>query len=287
MTPRITFFRVGNGDMTLIQLESGQRILIDVKVRASADDPRDTTPDVVQQLRDRLVRDHKGRLFVDAFLLSHPDKDHCTGLGRHFHLGPADDWSKSADKIFIRELWSSPIVFRRASRHLVLCDDAKAFHREARRRVKFWRQFRGVPPSGERILILGEDENGKTDDLTPILVKVGESFSKVNREPSSMSAQFLAPLPISDDEDEEDLRSKNNSSTILNFMLGAGGNNDACRFLTGGDAEVVIWEQLWQRHRWNPDCLRYDILLAPHHCSWFAVGKPVARFPPRSSVHAR
>lgn len=29
-----------------------------------------------------------------------------------------------------------------------------------------------------------------------------------------------------------------------------------------------IWEDLWQRHRHAPDCLRYDLLLAPHHCSW-------------------
>ena len=271
MTTRLTFFPVGNGDMTLIQLESGQRILIDVKIRASADDQNDDTPDVAQQLRRRLSRDNWGRLFVDAFLLSHPDQDHCTGLASHFHLGPADAWSKSADKIFIRELWSSPMVFRRASRRLVLCDDARAFQREARRRVKCWRQLRGVPPSGNRILILGEDEDGKTDDLTAILIKVGESFSMVNRQHSSMYARLLAPLPTSDDQDEEDLRSKNNSSTILNFKLWADGNQDACRFLTGGDAEVVIWEHLWQRHGWQPECLVFDILLAPHHCSWHSL----------------
>ena len=43
MTAVITFFSVGNGDMTLIELESGKTILIDVNIRAAADDPDDST----------------------------------------------------------------------------------------------------------------------------------------------------------------------------------------------------------------------------------------------------
>ena len=131
-------------------------------------------------LRDRLTRDCQGRLYVDVLLISHPDKDHCTGLKKHFHLGPPDDWSKTADKIFIRELWSSPMVFRRASCQHVLCEDAKAFNSEARRRVQRYRDTYGAVTDGDRILILGEDEDGKTDDLGPILVKADATFSTVN-----------------------------------------------------------------------------------------------------------
>ena len=139
MAAKISFFPVGNGDMMLIQLESGRNILIDVSIRGAADDSEDPTPDVAKMLRERLTRDGKGRPFVDAFLLSHPDQDHCTGLRKHFHLGSPADWSKAADKIFIRELWSCPMVFRRASRrkNYVLCDDAEAFNAEARRRVQW------------------------------------------------------------------------------------------------------------------------------------------------------
>lgn len=272
MVAKITFFPVGNGDMTLLELESGRTVLIDINIRAAADDPDDDTLDVAQKLRDRLKRDSQGRLYVDAFLLSHPDKDHCSGLGNHFHLGAPADWSKSADKILIREIWSSPMVFRRASRDHVLCDDAAAFNTEARRRVKRFRDSGGIVSDGDRILILGKDENGKTDDLTAILVEVDEVFSKVNGQyDSSMSARLLAPQPKSDDDDEEDMRSKNHSSTILNFSLVGDGTADAGRFLTGGDAEVAIWERLWQRHPGRPDWLRYDVLLAPHHCSWHSL----------------
>lgn len=272
MVAKIFFFPVGNGDMTLIVLESGRKLLIDMNIRAAADDPDDDTPDVAAELRSLLTRDADGRLYVDALLVSHPDQDHCRGLPKHFHLGPPADWSKSADKIFIRELWSSPLVFRRASSQHVLCKDAKAFNSEARRRVARYRAASWSVSDGDRILILGEDQDGKTDDLGAILVKAGATFSMVNGHYDlSMTARLLAPQPNSDDPDQEELRSKNHSSTILNFSLTGDGVADAVRFLSGGDAEVAIWEQLWRRYSAYPDFFAYDILQAPHHCSWHSL----------------
>src|SRR5438105_3710990 len=114
MTASMTFFPVLNGDMVLIRLDNGQHVLIDINIRGKADDDDDETPDVAEDLRSRLERDDKGRLCVDTFLLSHPHSDHITGLRNHFHLGSPDAWNEDDDKIVIREMWSSPVVFRRA-----------------------------------------------------------------------------------------------------------------------------------------------------------------------------
>src|SRR5947209_9303773 len=46
MAVKTTHFRVDNGDMTLIELESGRKILVDINIRSTADDPDDDTPDV-------------------------------------------------------------------------------------------------------------------------------------------------------------------------------------------------------------------------------------------------
>ncbi len=220
---------------------------------------------------ERLDRDAENRLYVDALLVSHPDKDHCTGLQKHFHLGPPNEWSSKADKILIREMWSSPMVFRRASRRHVLCDAAKAFNTEARRRVKQFREDSESIGDGDRILILGEDEDGKTDALEQILIRVDEEFSRVNgQDDPSMTVRLIGPLPKAGDDDEEIL-SKNNSSTILQFSLAGDEIPDKCRFLTGGDTEVAIWEKLWQRHRWHSEWLSYDLLQTPHHCSWHSL----------------
>lgn len=269
MTASIAFFPVGNGDMTLVELESGRRILIDMNIRAAADDPADDTPDVARKLRDRLSRDGSGRLYVDVLLLSHPDEDHCRGLQAHFHLGPPEEWSESEDKILVRELWSSPMVFRRALGNITLCDDAKAFNSEARRRVRRFEAGGSAVGDGDRILILGRDENGKTDGLEDILIEEGDTFSWVDGvHDTTMRARLLAPSPKTDDEEQEEKAVKNQSSTILQFELSGGGIADRCRFLTGGDAEVAIWERLWDRYANDTHCLSYDVLQAPHHCSW-------------------
>lgn len=270
MTASITFFPVGNGDMTLITLDNDQTILVDMHVRAAADDEVDDTPDVMGELRQRLKRDADGRRYVDAFLLSHPDRDHICGLETHFHLGPPSDWDEDDDKILIREMWSSPLVFRRASKDEVEVDDAKAWWAEARRRVKLFREIGSTAGEGDRILIMGEDRDGKTDDISDIVVPAGTAFSAANRINSgAFEARLLGPLPPSDDEEEEEILSKNGSSVLLRFSLAGGGYADRCRFLTGGDAGVAIWERIWTEYGdTNSDWLTYDVLLAPHHCSW-------------------
>ncbi len=268
MAATVTFFPVDNGDMTLIKLESGKTILIDANIRSAADDSNDSTRDVGKDLRDRLSRDSEGRMYVDVFLLSHPDKDHCTGLEKHFHLGELKN--HSGDKIVIREIWSSPMIFRRASSNHTLCDDAKKFNTEAKRRVARNKESGFSVGDGDRILILGKDENGKTDDLSEILIEVDQRIDKVNGQyDQGIDALLLAPLPKSDDDDEEATLSKNHSSVVMNFTIKAAGGS--CQFLTGGDAEVAIWERLWNKHKDQTDNLRYNLLQAPHHCSWHSL----------------
>src|ERR1043166_2426784 len=168
MAAKIEFFPVGNGDMTLITLESGRKILIDMHVRTPDKESGEEFPDVIQMLKDRLDRDAQNRLYVDAFLLTHPDKDHVLGLSEHFHLGSLEDWSEDDNKIVIREMWSSPIIFRRKTRiNEEMCDDAKAWWAEARRRVQAYRDGNGSA-AGNRILVLGEDIETKTVGLDDI-----------------------------------------------------------------------------------------------------------------------
>jgi hypothetical protein len=278
MPTSLIHFPVGNGDMTLICLgdKAGTTILIDCNIRAAADDPDDDTRDVGQDLRDRIKRDNKGRPFVDAFLTTHPDADHCRGVEKHFHLGPMKNYpdDKKPDnekKILLGEIWSSPIVFRRASKEHTLCDDAKAFQKEVLRRVQIARDKQCVGiDTGDRILILGEDIDGKTDDLRAILVKLDEVFDRVNGTHNQLfKARLLAPLPISDDEAEEEELGKNHSSVILNIELADTSERKTVKnFLTGGDAEVLIWEKLWEKHKKKPEVLAYDSMLTTHHCSW-------------------
>ncbi len=270
MAATISFFRVDNGDMTLLTLQSGKRVLIDCNIRAAADDADDeNSADVAAQLRNRLKRDGDDRPYVDVMILSHPDEDHCRGLKKHFHLGPFSNYSAKGDKIIIREMWSSPIVFRRANKDHVLSPDADSWAVEARRRV---RQFeaKGFPNENERVLILGKDIDGKTDNLAEILLTAGQTTSVIG---GSSEAQFEAYLiaPDPSEGEKEDKLTKNDSSVVLRFKLGSGSASDACRLLTGGDAGVAVWENIWDGLKDDKDKLSYDLLLAPHHCSWHSL----------------
>lgn len=283
MPTTITFFPVDNGDMTLMKLGdvSGTTLLIDANIRLAADDANnDDAQDVAKDLRERLKKDENGRPYVDAFLLSHPDEDHCRGLDRHFHLGPLadypdDDKDYADKKIVIREIWSSPLVFRRASKNHTLCDDAKAFNKEARRRVQVNRESGFKVAHGDRIQIMGEDIDGKTDDLGPICRKVNTVFSTIcGRTSGYFSAHLLGPFEPQDDEDKEELLVKNQSSVIINFALAADASNpDGAKFLSGGDAGVYIWREQWARHKHETHVLQYDLLQAPHHCSWHTLSE--------------
>ena len=274
MVAKITFFPVDNGDMTLLQLADSDAtsLLIDCKIRCSADDPDDETRDVAKDLRDRLKTDKNGRPYVDAMLLSHPDEDHCLGLEKHFWLGPLSDYPddkkpENEKRIVIRQLWSSPMVFRRASENNTLCSDAKAFNKEAKRRIKANKDNGFSVKDGDKILIMGEDEDGKTDDLTPILIKSGEEFAGINGQaPGYLTSLLLAPFGKQDEETEEKL-SKNESSVIINFNIkNIEFGSNTSKFLAGGDAGVEIWERI--SDEFQPSDTEYDLLLAAHHCSW-------------------
>jgi len=270
MAAVLTFFPVDNGDMTLIKLESGRTVLIDINIR----EPGTGVRDVAADLRACLGTDGSGRPVVDAMLLTHPDQDHCRGLEQHFHLGPLSEYGQPKKgepaKIVIREMWSSAMVFRRMPQDQALCPDAKAWAKEARRRVALFRK-NGQLATGDRIQMMGEDRDGKTDDLSAILVKAGKTITTINGvADASFRGRLLAPKGKGTDQEEE-VRSKNHSSVIVRFSVAYSDNLHACRFLSGGDAEVAIWERIWADHNAETSTIDYHILQAPHHCSWHSL----------------
>jgi len=276
MTASLEFFPVGSGDMTLIRLESGKTILIDINIRQKADQESEKDfPDVADMLKKRLDRDTDGRLYVDVFMLSHPDQDHISGLSRNFHLGAPSQWKEpeegKPEKIMIREMWSSPLTFRRADKvDGSLTAEAEAWKKEAKRRVKLFRDGdKTSEEDGNYIRILGEDvHHEKTEGIKRLLVNTGHTLDEICRKKdSSFSAILLSPKTVSAEEAAE-LPGKNNSSIVMQFSLAAGEDNKiAAKFLTGGDAETDIWKRIWERNKEILENLEYHILQTPHHCS--------------------
>lgn len=271
----IHFFPVGNGDMTLIKLATGNKhytVLVDMYIRKCGKDDDDKL-DALQALHAELVNDSEGRPYIDVVLLTHPDEDHILGFEEFFHVGSPSEYKKPAKgekgKIFVREIWSSPIVFRRKSKDHSLCSDALAFQKEAKRRVNLYKSTKKVGQEGDRVRLIGKDSDGKTDDIMSIVYELGNTISRIN-EMAIPGLQVTVLGPLADDDfSDGQVPDKNRSSVVLHWAIAASGSDTANNYvLLGGDADVAVWEILWSKHKKQAANLQYDILLAPHHCSW-------------------
>lgn len=261
--------------MTLLKIASNNQyyyVLVDMCIRQNGQSDKDKC-DVLTALHDILEKDDEGRTYIDVLILTHPDEDHILGFKKHFYQGSPNDYVQSKDgelgKILIREIWSSPLIFRRKSKNHTLCEDAIAFNTEAKRRVNLFKQNNTISDVGERIRLIGKDEDGKTDNIMDIVYQNEDVIDTLNEVYiQELQAMVLGPLP---DDAFEDGTSpdKNRSSVIIQWGLASHGYTAITNtVMLAGDAGVEVWDILWNKYKNDTDKLRYDILLAPHHCSW-------------------
>ena len=268
---KIAFLPVDNGNMTFIKLNDVNEttILYDMYIREKATDPNDKTYDVLQYLKDNLKTDSKGRHFVDVFILSHHDDDHIRGFENYFYAGDIKDIPDNTDKIYIKEIWGSSRFFKRASTYNKLEDGALAFNTEMKRRYELHKKHKEIQEEGNRIIILGESEDDKTDHVEDIVYKIGESIHVLNNRnlSSKIDINILGPIEQQKDEIDELYKAKNRGSVILQLNIKESSYTN--QILLTGDAEVGVLEYMSNIYPLSK--FNYDILLAPHHCSKYSM----------------
>lgn len=272
----IIFFPVDNGNMSLLKLnnESETTILTDIYIREMADD-EDAEPYDIANYLLQIIKREDGIPYVDIFLLSHNDEDHIKGLQNYFYLGDPSDYPDSDEdevqKILIKEIWGSTHFWKRSSESNKLCDDAKAFNREIKRRVTLYENSNNIQDEGNRVKIIGIDPDGKTDGLEEIVVNIDEEISTFNEIDLSdkLNLKVLGPIPQQENESDEDFSKSNRASVIVSLSVTEGVTQN--KALLTGDAEVFVWDCLWNKYANSSEQLEYDVLLAPHHCSWHSL----------------
>jgi len=266
---KIIFYPVDNGNMILLKLEDKTTILIDINIRKkSHDDCAEEFYDVLSHLKNNLEKDN-GRYFVDAFILTHLDLDHISGLEDNFYLGDIDNYKeldKKDEKIIIKETWSSERFRKRETEKIKLSTDAKAYNKEMRRRAKLHdNSNEKIQKQGNKAIILGESEEFKK-----ITYKIGSFINKVNsKKLENFKINILGPLEQQDGEDKETFDAKNRGSVILQLEITVGSYTN--KVLLTGDAEVDVCE--YMSDKYDSDKLEYDILCSPHHCSMASLGR--------------
>ncbi len=144
------FWPVGTGDSSTVVVDEQTVVQVDLHDLAKADDDGTHEVPVVDLLVDALPDGTGGRPYLAVFVLTHADKDHCSGF------------AELLDRVTIGELWATPRLWREFDDPDApeLCKDAKAFQEESVRRVEATKKALGSgrePSSGDRIVVVGYD----------------------------------------------------------------------------------------------------------------------------------
>lgn len=252
----IRFFPVGNGDCTLLWVGES-RILIDLSPRFQSGDPHYD----VEEMRDELlplVKRDEGRYVVDALLVTHPDRDHVLKAEELLHLGAPHDYDTDDERILVEEIIYVPASFGAQGNDL--SSDAKAVLSEIERRLDADSSAgnlvtaligpKGEDPGADRVFSVGD-----------VIDTFGASVSD-----ERLAAVVYAPRGVLDPQDRNDV------SGVVQFSITPTGSVEPVRIIVGGDAPYEVWEDIYDNE--SLDDFKYDLMLAPHHCSWSVFGEP-------------
>lgn len=265
----ITYFPVGNGDTTLIQLSDETSILIDCNItQDSEDESKDEVYSVHDHILKKVLKDENDVPYLDVFILTHPDEDHCRGFGNIFHTGDPSDYQEKDQKegkIRIDELWFSPRMFSPYEKKGELSESAECVYNEAKRRMKLYSESNSKSKEpGNRLRVIGYSDNEELKGLESILITPGNSINLFNNKIES-DFSFFVHAPFKEDNDSE-LSARNDTSIVLQARFDVSDEKNAGLAFFGGDSQCTILEKIVERS--EKQDLQWDLFLAPHHCSW-------------------
>ena len=268
----IKFYPVGNGDTSLITLKDETTILVDCNIRKSAEGDSDPTMfDVKEDLLNSIKK--RGSIpFIDVFILTHGDSDHCTGYTKNFYQGDPKKYSdknSSKSEIMMDTMWFSPMALEKSTN-----DEAETFRKEARRRIQLHRdKSPDKDLAGNRIVIIGYNGNEQLDGLDLVTKVPGDIVTRFNNKNQDTFSVFIhAPYKAHLKNAGDD---KNSTSVVFQarYKEKATDTKFSTLAIFGGDADHYAWEIILEKtKKYGKDkseqALDYDLFMAPHHCSW-------------------
>ena len=263
MTARITFHPLGNADCTRLDLDDGQKVLVDYADVRNADDPSDRRVDLPMELKNDL-RTAK-RDYFDVVLITHLDDDHCHGAGDFFWLEHAKKY-QGEDRIKIHDLWvPAAAILEEGSK-----DSARLIRQEARHRLK---QGSGVRVFSRPAKL--KDwlaENGLTlEEREHLITDAGQcvpGFSKSGAE----GVEFFIHSPFGWRQDEKEIIDRNQDSVVFQATFLVGQRETRALFMSDIDHESIDQIVETTRRKANEGRLLWDIFKIPHHCSYLSIG---------------
>ena len=226
--------------------------------------------DVKADLLKELKKDGLGRPFVDLFISTHPHDDHCKGFAENFYHGEVDDYDKdkNKDEIIIEELWITPRGLNNN-----LSSPAEDIRKEAKRRRKLYDDDKNfIGSKGNYLRIIGYDKDKEFDRRYCYVP--GKLVTTVHGSSLSWLDIFIHAPFKEDVETSKKYDDKNATSVVVQFGFKIDSYTGyKSRVLMGGDAEHEIWQHILDNNA-DDEKLKWNIFLAPHHCSWSFFNEP-------------
>ncbi len=258
-TRGVVFWPVGTGDSTTVVVDDQIVVQIDIHDLLKADD--DDTPEAA--VVDRLVEVLPvvdGTPYLAVFVLTHADQDHCRGF------------ADLLAGVRIGELWATPRLWREFDDpDAVICDDARAFQKEAERRVAAVEQAvteGRIPESGDRILVIGydtdHDKHAYSELPDEYLAYPGEAITHLDGVDCTGRFEAFLHAPFKDD----CAAPRNETSVAMQVTL-TDDTGVTGQFLLFGDLahDTIMKIFDYSEAHDRAERLAWDVLLAPHHCS--------------------
>ena len=265
MTPKLTFYPLGNADCCLVELVDGRVIVMDFAATRG-----DSTGDLRIDLPKALREDLGERKDVDVLAISHLDEDHYKGVSDVFFLEHASKY-QSDDRIKIGELWVPAAVIVEEA---IDAKEAKTIRAEARHRLKEGKGIRvfSRPASLEKWL---EQQGLKLSDREHLITNAGCLVPGFSFGSGGVELFVHSPFAESASDGREIVR--NSTSLALQAMFRIG-SRSTCVFFGGdlGHEDIAGIVRMTKAHG-NEQRLKYDVVKLPHHCSYLSLGPEKGR----------
>lgn len=247
------FWPVGTGDSTTIVVKHNSLTMqVDLRHLEKSEKPDESEWPIVDELV-RLLPKKNGKPYLAVFALTHPDKDHIAGF------------AELLSKVHIGELWHTPRVFNEYKKDL--CDDAKAFTKEAERRRDLTIENKGSVDSGDRVRVIGHDDmfvDGPYKDF-PDAWRTSPGSSVYSLDGESLVGTFEAFIhaPFKDDSAGD----RNNTSLAMQVTLTV--ERQTGKVLLFGDRVYPTIKRIFDKtkEKERPHYLEWNAMLSSHHCS--------------------
>jgi hypothetical protein len=261
----VTVFPLGNADSTRIDLDGGEKILVDYADMHDPDDDTDKRIDLPQKLREDLTEDNRQSYDVVAF--THLDRDHVFGAADFFHLRHAEKY-QGGDRVEIRTLWVPAAAILEEN----LNGDARVIRQEARYRLREGEGIRVFSSPG-RLDEWLEDRDIDPEDRRHCFVNAGECVPDFDFGSNGFEV-FVHTPHANRSNDGEDL-SRNNDSLAFQATFLKGGKMTKMHFFSDLKydmiEDIVRITRYYDQEKGRRDHLEWDLFHLAHHSSYTAL----------------